>query len=140
MNLLIIGQPDKAWTLHGFVSYFLVITSERFYVLFTLSIKLISPRQDPSYRPRVRLRLQLDNVNSLTFLYTISLVGPSSCSQLKFGWWEKVRNPIFNSTFQINTLQGVEKKSGWLLTVILSNYVLQCCYVFEEVKDDPSIK
>ena len=49
-----------------------------------------------------------------------------------------IRNPVFNSTFQINTLQGLEQKSGCLLTVILPNYVLQHCCIFEEAKYDPS--
>ena len=37
-------------------------------------------------------------------------------------------------------MQGLEQKSGWLLTVILPNYVLQHCRIFEEAKYDPSSK
>ena len=40
---------------------------------------------DPSYRQSVRLSLQLDYINSLTFVSTISLLAPSSCIQKKFG-------------------------------------------------------
>ena len=73
---------------------------------------IITKRNDPSYRPSARLRLLLDYINSLTFVCTISLLGPSSSNQCKFGCWGKVRNPIFDSTFQINTWQGLEQKSG----------------------------
>ena len=92
------------------------------------------------YRASARLRLQLDYMNSLTFVCTISLLGPSSWNHWKLDCWGKVRNPIFDSTFQINTLQRWEQKSGWLLTVTLYNYVLQCCYVFEGAKYDSSSK
>ena len=51
-----------------------------------------------------------------------------------------VCNPVFDSTFQINTFQGLQQKSGWLLTVMLPNYVLPCCYVYEGAKYDPSSK
>ena len=42
---------------------------------------VIPARDNPSYRPSVRLRLQLDYKNSLIFVCTISLLGPSSCNQ-----------------------------------------------------------
>ena len=64
----------------------------------------------------------------------------SSCNQWKFGCSEKVHNPIFDSIFQINTLKGLEQKSGWLLTVILPNYILRCCYVFGGAKYNSSSK
>ena len=101
---------------------------------------IIPARDDPSYRPSIRLRLLLDYLNSLIYVYTISFLGSSSHNQWKFGCCWKVCNSIFDNTFQINTLQGLEQKSVWLLTVILPNYVLQCCYVFEGAKYDPSSK
>ena len=96
-------------------------------ILFAFHIvdKTIIPAGDgPSYRPSVRLRLQLDYINILTFVCTISLLAPSSCNQWKFGCWGKVCKPIFNSTCKINTLQGLEQKSYRLLTVIQPNYAL----------------
>lgn len=57
-----------------------------------------------------------------------------------FGSFLKLLDPIFDSSFQINTLQGLERKSCWLLTVILPNYVLQCCYASKGEKYDSSSK
>ena len=108
LNLLIIGQADKAWTPHGFILCFLVVTSERYCACFTFFDKAIIPaRDDPSYQPSVRLRPQIHCSNRLKFLCTISLFYPRSFNQWKFGCWRKVRNPIFDSTLQMNTLTGL---------------------------------
>ena len=42
---------------------------------------IIPAKDDPSYRPSLTLKLQLDYMNSLTFLCTISVLGPNSCNQ-----------------------------------------------------------
>ena len=44
---------------------------------------IIPTKNDLSYRPSVILRLQLDYINTLTFICTTSLVIPNSCNQWK---------------------------------------------------------
>ena len=44
---------------------------------------IIPAKDDPSYRPSLTLRLQLDYVNCLTFLCAICILGPNSCNQSK---------------------------------------------------------
>ena len=60
----------------------LLITSERYCASFTFFDKAIIPaRDDPSYQPSVRLRLQIHYSNSLKCLCTISLFYPRSFNQ-----------------------------------------------------------
>ena len=51
------------------------------YAFHIVGKTVIAARDDHSYRRSVRLSLQLDYMNSLTFVCTISLLGPSSCNQ-----------------------------------------------------------
>ena len=53
---------------------------------------IIPTMHDPLYRQNARMRLQLDYMNSLIFICTISLLG-------QFGSWGKVCIPILDSTF-----------------------------------------
>ena len=95
---------------------------------------VIPARDDPSYRPSVRLRPLLDYMNNICMHYFSSCQAVAIDKSLVAG---KVCNPTWQ--YLPNKHHARFGRKIWLIANSNTAYVLQC-YVYEEANYDPSSK
>ena len=131
MNLQIIGQPNTPW-------FRMMFSRDHFrkilHAFHIVDNSIIPARDNPSYRPSVRLRSLLDYMNNICMHHFSPGQAVAINKSLVAG---KVHNP--NPQHLPNKHHARFGTKVWLIADINTANDLQC-YVYEGAKYDPSSK